>query len=249
MSSWALVALAFLIRVYRLQDIPVGLHLDEAANGVDTLDILRGYFPIFFERNNGREPLFVYLQAISVALLGATPFALRVTAAAVGALTVATTYWMTREAFARTSIPAQRLALWTALFLAFSYWHISLSRNGYRAITLPLMLTIAFALFWRAWRQVTDGGDMPWVTLVLSGVSVGLTQYSYTSARFVWVLLVTMALAALLGARRSGTSLRRIGSAFGDHRCDSRDRIFAVGALLSIPSRKLLEPRKRNLGL
>ena len=210
-----LVALAFLIRVYRLHDVPVGLHLDEAANGVDTLDIIRGYFPIFFERNNGREPLFIYLQAISVALLGATPFALRVTAAVVGALTVATTYWMTREAFAKTSIPAQRLALWTGLFLTFSYWHVTLSRNGYRAITLPLATTVTFALFWRAWRRVADGDSMPWGTLILCGAFAGLTLYTYTSARFVPVLFAAVALAAMLPARTSKANLKRIGGAFG----------------------------------
>ncbi len=211
-----LVALAFFVRVYRLSEIPVGLHFDEAANGVDALDILQGHFPVFFERNNGREPLFIYLQAISVALLGATPFALRVTAAVIGALTVGTTYWMTREAFARAAVSPQRLALWTALFLAFSYWHVTLSRNGYRAISLPLVATIAFALFWRAWRRVSDSRDsMPWATLILCGAFAGLTLYTYTSARFVPVLFAIVAVAALLQARTSQIALRRAASAFG----------------------------------
>ena len=122
---------------------------------------------------------------------------------------------MTREAFARTSIPAQRLALWTALFLAFSYWHVTLSRNGYRAITLPLATTVTFALFWRAWRRVADGDSMPWGTLILSGAFAGLTLYTYTSARFVPVLFAAVALAAMLSARTSKADLKRIGGAFG----------------------------------
>ena len=76
-----------------------GLYNDEAANGMDAIGVLQGRWPIFFERNYGREPLFIYLQAFSMALLGANPYALRVTAAVIGAATVPAVYWMTREAF------------------------------------------------------------------------------------------------------------------------------------------------------
>ena len=78
-----LVALA--LRTYRLQEWPPGLFNDEAANGLDGLAVLRGERPLFFPRNTGREPLFLYLQAGMMALLGPTPYALRLTAAIVGA--------------------------------------------------------------------------------------------------------------------------------------------------------------------
>ncbi len=81
-----LVALA--LRTYRLHEWPPGLFNDEAANGLDGLAVLRGERPIFFPRNTGREPLFLYLQAGMMALLGPTPYALRLTAAIVGALAV-----------------------------------------------------------------------------------------------------------------------------------------------------------------
>ena len=63
-----LTALALFVRVYRLHEIPIGLFGDEAANGLDALDVLGGSLAVFFERNYGREPLFLYLQAISVGL-------------------------------------------------------------------------------------------------------------------------------------------------------------------------------------
>ena len=56
---------------------------------------------------------------------------------------------------------AQRLALWSALFLTFSYWHVTLSRNGYRAITLPLATTVTFALFWRPGGELLMGTACP----------------------------------------------------------------------------------------
>ena len=67
---------------------------------------------------------------MSIALLGANPYALRLTAAVIGAATVPAVYWITRETFIRTNMPARWLALWTALFWPCAYWHISLSRIG-----------------------------------------------------------------------------------------------------------------------
>ena len=178
-----LLAVASSIRLFRLDTIPIGLYGDEAANGLDVLDVLAGQHPIFFERNNGREPLFIYLQAFSVALVGATPFALRLVSAIVGAVTVPAVYWMTREAFHGVVPEPRPLALWTALFLAFSYWHLTLSRLGFRAIMLPLLAAITFAWFWRAWRHLEADDRFPWAPLILCGVSLGVTLYTYIAAR------------------------------------------------------------------
>ena len=194
----AIFAAALTVRVYRLHEFPPGLYNDEAANGLDALNVLAGQHPVFFARNTGREPLFIYLQAGMVALLGATPFALRLTAALVGALAVPAAYWMVREAFAGSSLGARRLALWTALFMAFGYWHLSLSRIGFRANLLPLMASITFALFWRAWRPLQGGGRFPWVTVTLTGLALGVTLYTYTASRFIPILMVIVVAAALL---------------------------------------------------
>lgn len=184
-----LTGLAFAVRVYRLPDIPFGLYIDEAANGLDVLAILNGHHPIFFERNSGREPLFIYLQAISVALLGATPFALRLTAAVLGALTVPAIYWMVREALADMEADARWLGIWSALFVALSYWHITFSRLGLRVIMLPLLTAVAFAWFWRVWYHIERDARIPWFDTVLCGLCIGLSLYTYLSARFLPLLL------------------------------------------------------------
>ena len=205
-----LLALALSIRLFRLDTVPIGLYGDEAANGLDVLDVLAGQHPIFFERNNGREPLFIYLQALSVALLGATPFALRLVSAIVGAVTVPAVYWMTREAFHGVVPRPRPLALWTALFLAFSYWHLTLSRLGFRAIMLPLLAAITFAWFWRAWRHLEAGDRFPWATLILCGVSLGATLYTYIAARFVPLVVLLVALSGAFLNRRRARFPRRV---------------------------------------
>jgi len=203
-----LVFLALAVRVYLLRSLPIGLHGDEAANGLDVMDILRGQRPIFFERNNGREPLFIYLQSTLVAVLGPTPYALRLTSAIVGALTIAVLYWMVREAFAGYGRAARWPALWTALFVTFAYWHINFSRIGLRAIMLPLMSCQTFGWFWRAWRCLDGSSQFPWVDLVLCGVCTGAALYTYTAARFLPVLIVVTAGAGIVLRPRTGDRRR-----------------------------------------
>ena len=210
-----LVALA--LRTYRLHAWPPGLFNDEAANGLDGLAVLRGERPIFFPRNTGREPLFLYLQAGMMALLGPTPYALRLTAAIVGSLAVPAAYWMVRELFWGSAEKSRRVALWSALFMAFGYWHISLNRIGFRANMLPLLAAITFALFWRAWRTLLAGRRFPWLMTILTGIALGVALYTYTASRFLPILLTLMVLATVL---RPGL--------------DRKLRLQAIGALAVI---------------
>ena len=205
----ALTLLALALRVYQLHEIPPGLYFDEAANGVDAQGVLTGTHSIFFERNYGREPLLIYLQAISIALLGATPFALRLVSAVIGALTVPAVYWMVREAFRSKGDEARWLALWTSLFVALSYWHINFSRIGFRAILVPLLSCLAFACFWRAWRHIESGDRFPWLPLIACGLFVGASLYTYTAARFLPVLIVLTVVAGVLMPERRAARTRR----------------------------------------
>ena len=193
-----LFAFALALRLFRLPDIPPGLNYDEAGNGLDALEVLAGNFSIFFERSIGKEPLFIYLQALSIWLLGPTPFALRAASALVGALTVPALYWMVREVFWDATRHPRRLAFLSAALLTVSYWHLNFSRIGYRAIMLPLFACVAMALFWRAWRRVRQGGDMPWTTLVVCGIVVGGSLYTYLAARFLPVLVALTVAAGIL---------------------------------------------------
>ncbi|MBC8249212.1 MAG: glycosyltransferase family 39 protein, partial [Anaerolineales bacterium] len=129
------------LRVYGLHDTPPGLHYDEAANAILASDIARGQArPLFIEAYTGKEVLFFYLAGVSMRLLGASVFSLRLTSALIGTITVLITYQLAREMFAHQGDRASRwLALFSAALLATSYWHVTLSRYGFRAITQPLL--------------------------------------------------------------------------------------------------------------
>ena len=143
----ALVVLAGALRFCALGRIPPGLYHDEAFNGLDALGVLGGRAPLFFEANNGREPLFIYLVSLAVAALGRTPGAIRLVSAVAGTMTVPVTYLATREMFGR------RIALWSAVVIAITVWPVNLSRTGFRAVMMPLLVGLTVWLLWRGFRS------------------------------------------------------------------------------------------------
>ncbi|MGH2524291.1 MAG: glycosyltransferase family 39 protein, partial [Anaerolineales bacterium] len=131
-----------------------------------------GAHALYFPANNGREPLFIYLVALSVGAFGRTPFAERLPAALVGALTVPAAYALGRALF------NQRVGLMGAALVAFTFWPIALSRIGFRAGTLPLVATLSLVCAIYGWRRRNA-----WL-VALGGALYGLTFYTYLAARF-----------------------------------------------------------------
>ena len=180
------------LRVLGLAHLPPGLFYDESANGVDALRVLEGVRPIFFSGNQGREPLFIYLQALSLALFGPSPLALRLPAAALGIATIAATYSLFRVLF------NGRVALIAEALTAVSFWHVSLSRLAFSAVAVPFVS--ALAVFW-AWRAVQARRLSHFA---LAGFFLAVDLYTYIPARLVPVLFLGAALIALARSGRSG---------------------------------------------
>ena len=186
--------LAALLRLPALSQFPPGLHYDEAANAILAGDIgLRGARPLFIPSYTGKEVLFFYLAGGVMRLVGESVFALRLTAACLGLLTVAAAYRVGRE------LPRdRRTALLGAALLAVSFWHLLFSRLGFRAISQPLLQALTVAALWRGLRLVetkpTDA--QTWATFALGGLFLGLTAYTYLAARLFPVLLSIPSVAA-----------------------------------------------------
>ncbi len=203
-----LTCIAGFFRFHQLDQVPTGLWRDEAANGLEALRVLDGSLSIFY---GTREPMFIYLVAISVAFLGRTPLAIRLVSAIVGTATIPVTYLLVKELFRSTDQRARAIASLTSLWLATSYWHISFSRLGFRGILLPLLASLSFYFLWRGWNQLTRlrdyGSSQRSLTLVwfaLAGLCFGLTMYTYTAARFLLVALVLfLGFVASLGWRKA----------------------------------------------
>src|SRR5919199_2805824 len=94
------LALAAALRLWALGGGPDPFDVDEGYTGVDALRVLRGGWTLYFAANNGAEPLYVYLAALSTALMGPSAWALRLPAALAGVACVLATYLLVRTVFA-----------------------------------------------------------------------------------------------------------------------------------------------------
>jgi hypothetical protein len=215
-QSWRYITMLLLIllvaaglRLYRLPELPLGLHYDEAANGILADEIARGVeTPVFIPSYTGKEVLFFYWAALWMKLLGATPLALRLSAAWIGIATVAASVWAVRELL-HGRRDAQWIALLTAAFLATSFWHLVLSRYGFRAVTQPLMQSLTVAALWRGLHLSEKKSKRGLLWLVLAGLCCGLTAYTYLAARAFPIPLAAAALTILIADR--GRRRARLG--------------------------------------
>ena len=189
---WLAVGLllaAGLLRLHRLDELPPPLYSDMGVNGLDALDVLAGKLVLFFPRNFGREPIFIYFQALLIALGGVRPFVFAFSGLVAGMLGLALAYRLHRELF------GARIALIATALLAFSFWHLGMSRLGLRGVSLaPLLMACLYFL----WRTLRDGRPRD---AALAGAALGLTQYTYISARLLPVLIVLICLADWRRAR------------------------------------------------
>ncbi|MCB9460936.1 MAG: glycosyltransferase family 39 protein [Anaerolineaceae bacterium] len=185
---WFLIALFLLfgfgLRINGLGQMNDATLYDEAAYGLDALSLLDNpQLTPFFERNNGRESLWMYLTAPALAIWGPQPFSLRIMAVFAGMLTLAAAYRLGRELLGKQG------ALWVMGALAVFYWQVHLSHIGFRAALYPLLAAASLTAFFHAYRT-----NRRWW---LAGLLLGLLFYTYIAAR-VWVALGLMLLATWL---------------------------------------------------
>lgn len=182
-----IVLFAAFLRLYHLDELPPGLHYDEAFNATMAQRVLAGIErPIFFTEDLTEEPMAIYITSLSFALFGASPWSLRLVSAMAGIVTVAALYFLARVLF-----QSRLHAVLASFTLAILYWHLNFSRLGMEPIFLPLTLTLAMVFLWRAIRPNPRAlfpyreGDWG-----LGGFFLAATQYTYKAALFVPILVV-----------------------------------------------------------
>lgn len=93
-----ILAVAAFFRLYLIGQMPGGLFPDEAANGLDINLMEQGHLQPFYERGNGREALFFYMEWVGVKIFGRTPLAHHITSAVAGiaatALCFVVAWWL-----------------------------------------------------------------------------------------------------------------------------------------------------------
>jgi len=168
---------------------------NNALEALNTLPSVSG-FKIFYPENNGREGLFINIQALFIKIFGNEPWALRLPSALFGILTVLGIYFAASALFNNISV-----GLLSSFFTAISFWHINFSRIGLRAITAPFFLVWAvYFLILAIKNNHTTNKPLrtthpSWLLAAFSGLIYGAGFYSYIAYRATPLLILAIFLA------------------------------------------------------
>jgi 4-amino-4-deoxy-L-arabinose transferase-like glycosyltransferase len=183
-----ILLIAFFLRTYNIENTPAGIYPDEAVNATDALNALKTHtFRLFYENNQGREGLFINLQALSLQLFGISVFALKFWSMIFGTLTILGIYLLAKEIWQKRSV-----ALIAAYFTAVSFWAINFSRIGFRAIMMPFLLSFSFYFFFRGLRTKS------FVSFALSGAIFALGLHTYIAFRLAPLIFIFFLIGLIL---------------------------------------------------
>ena len=146
-----ILLLAFVLRFYKLAEVPHGMAWDEVAiayNGFAIFNTRRDEWlqklPITFRSfGDYKAPFAIYESGIFTALFGMNLWAVRLPFAIYGVLAVLATYLLFKELFYKHE-NREKWALLAAFILATSPWHIHYSRMAFESgISLSMMRYIS----------------------------------------------------------------------------------------------------------
>lgn len=201
-QKWLLVAImlvAVFFRFYQITNMPGGLFPDEAANGLDVNLMQQGHLQPFYERGNGREALFFYMEWASMEMFGRGVWQFHVVSAFIGVLATLLCFLVARQLFSIND-PADRQVRWratnvallAAFLMAASSWHVVLSRTALRANLIPLVAALTFFFLLRTYSAATLRARLLWSAL--TGAAFALGFYTYIAYRMMAPIMLVLLL-------------------------------------------------------
>jgi 4-amino-4-deoxy-L-arabinose transferase-like glycosyltransferase len=178
-----IVLVAALLRLYQLNSLPASLSWDEAAIGWNAKSIFATRrdeygtrLPLVFKSfGDYKAPLYIYLTAPIVGVLGLQPWTIRLLSALSGISSIYFIYLIVKKLF------EEKTARVTALVMAISPWSMLLSRGAFEA-SLSLCLILLGIYGWLK-------GERKIIWQYLSVFSLALSMYAYHSAKLFVPLL------------------------------------------------------------
>jgi 4-amino-4-deoxy-L-arabinose transferase-like glycosyltransferase len=184
------ILLAAFLRLFQLNQTPLQLFGDEVDVGYQAFSILKtgkdytGHFlPSYISSfSEPRASFYIYSSIPFVAIFGLNELGVRSTAAFFGILNVLLIYLLVRKLSANNV-----LAIFTALVLSITPWHLQFSRISYE-VTLLITLLLSAAIFFLEGLKNNK-------LLLISACLLSLTFYTYSTAiLFSPLLLILLAI-------------------------------------------------------
>lgn len=179
---FSIFVVALLLRIYKLDSVPYGFHIDEAKVGWNAYSILKtgrddkgNLFSVYYDSFGDFRPAgLIYLVVPSVAIFGNTILAVRLPFAIVGALTILAIFFLVLEIFGKQKKDLAKIA---AIMLAFNPWHIIASRATSESIIVIFLTIWGLYFFIKLYRSDS------WRDMLLSLFSLLLAFFFYHNIR------------------------------------------------------------------
>ncbi len=180
-----IILLGTFFRLYNINEMPAGCFSDEAQNGNEAINIIKGNkiegtsLPVYLERDSSHNPAYyIYILAVFIKFFGIGPTQIRVATAIFGILTIPAIYFLIRNIF------GVKTAIFAALLFASLRWNVNFSRIAFHAAFAVFIMTLAIYFLWRIYK------NRKWSDFILFGITTALTQYTYLPARLYIILLI-----------------------------------------------------------
>lgn len=204
--------LGLFLRLYNLNLVPYGFHIDEASLGYNGYSLLL----TGKDDNNNPHPLYIdmfgdfrpsgyhYLTILPIMFFGLTEFATRLPAVVFGSLTIITFFFLVQILFKNNKI-----SLLSSFFIAVSPWHFVISRASGESIIALFFIITGFCLFFYSLQKEK-------LAYLLSGIALmSFSFFFYHTPRVFVPLLFLASLIALLKILAKTTVRYKIGLTVG----------------------------------
>ncbi|RJP49283.1 MAG: hypothetical protein C4583_12875 [Anaerolineaceae bacterium] len=185
----AVFALAVFFRFYHLDEVPYEMTSDHAEKLMDVFDITEGKYSIYFPRNTGREPLYIYLSALVASFTGVSFLSIKVAAVIGGLLMLPYLYLLGKE------LGSARIGLLAVAFAAIAYWPGVIERFALRISFYSLFVAPTLYYLIRGLRRQRRND------FILAGAALGLGLNGYMPFRIMPFAVVIIVLIYILHVR------------------------------------------------
>lgn len=171
--------------LWQISDIPKGFYVDELSIGYNALLIARtGYdehnqfLPIFFEAfGEFKNPLYIYTVSLIYKLFGISEFGLRFASFLFFLLFLLGFYLLITNIFSNN----RTISIYVLISAGFMPWFFTLSRIAFEVISQLTMVSFSLLFIYKSYHS--DQTKHEWLYPSLAGLSLGLSVYSYSTAR------------------------------------------------------------------
>ena len=190
-----ILVVAIVIRVYRLEEVPYGINVDEAGMAYDAYclanygtDRYLNHLPVYLINfGGGQSALYAYLASFLIKIFGFSIFIIRLPAVILGIIAIICSFLIAKKYI------GDKFALTVMALITICPWHIMASRWGLDCNLLAPMSIISIYLLLNAKRNFG---------YIIAGISFGLTLYTYALSYIIMPVFLGVTLLYMLYTKK-----------------------------------------------